>query len=133
MRECGGCTACCYVVEVGELRKPFRSPCPHCVEGEGCTVWGGPGGPGGAPIVCGTYACEWMRGHGEEGDRPDRSRVLVDLRLSKEGKPAYCAIGIEEGDEKKDPGRAALANIARDLGKPIHLTDKDLNVLEVIG
>jgi len=135
-RVCGGCVACCYVIEVGELGKPFRTPCPHAIPGEGCAIWGGPGGPDGEPKTCKVYRCAWAMGFGEERDRPDRSGVLVDLRVPSmvsTDQPRLYAIGIREGDERTPKARQAMTNIAQDTGHAVHLADRMMNVLEVIG
>lgn len=136
-RECGGCTACCYVIEVKELGKGFRKQCRHVVEGHGCGIWGGPGGPGGQPVVCARYRCAWAMGFGAEEDRPDKSGVLIDFRVPSiidlEATPALYAIGVQEGSEETPEARQAMSNVARDSGHPVNLADKMLNVLEVLS
>lgn len=136
-RECGGCTTCCFVVAVDELNKPFRSSCPHTIEGVGCGIWNGPGGPGGAPEACGAYRCAWAMGFGDEADRPDQSGVLIDFRvvsmIDVEEPPAFYAIGVRRGWEETPGAKRAMANVAKETGWSVHLADKDLNVLEVIG
>lgn len=135
-RVCGGCAACCHVIQVEEIGKGFRSRCPHLVERQGCAIWGGPGGPGGQPQVCATYRCAWAMGFGEPRDRPDKSGVLVDLRiptLVSMEQPALYAIGVREGTEATPKARQAMKNIAQDAGRPVHLADRMMKVLEVVG
>lgn len=139
-RECGGCTACCYVIQVWAVGKPFRTKCPYVVEGQGCGIWsgpGGPGGPGGQPQTCSTYRCAWAMGFGEMKDRPDKTGILVDFRVPStvdlDAQPAFYAIGIDAGDEDDPRAVVAMRNIARDSGWPVHLADQMMNVREVIG
>jgi len=126
-RECGGCTACCYVIKVEQLSKPFRSVCPFVVIGQGCGIWGGPGGPGGQPEVCAKYRCAWLSGYGDEEDRPDVSGILVDRRDL-----GLAAIGVREGYEKTPKARLAMERISRDAGELVTLTDRMLEPVEVI-
>lgn len=132
-RECGGCTACCYVIAVEQLDKPFRCDCPHAADG--CALWSGPGGPGGQPDVCASYRCAWAMGFGSEEDRPDKSGVLVDFRVddvnNTQAVPALYAIGVNEGDERKQTARDAMTRISRDSGWFVHLADSQMRVLEV--
>lgn len=136
-RECGGCTACCYVIQVKQIGKQFRTKCPYSVEGQGCGIWSGPGGPGGQPQVCSTYRCAWAMGFGDQADRPDKTGILVDFRVPSvvdlNTHPAFYAIGLDEGDEDDPRAVQAMKNIARDSGWPVYLADKMMNVREVIG
>lgn len=133
-RQCGGCGACCFVLDVPTVTR-FRTQCRHFVEGEGCGIWGGPGGPGGQPRICAVWRCAWAMGFGEETDRPDKSGILVEFspRTSITLEPsAFYAIGVREGSERARKARAAMFHISHDTGFPVHLTDRDRNVLEVI-
>ena len=128
-RECGGCTACCYVIEVPGLTG-FRSKCQHAVPGQGCRIWSGPGGPGGQPEICSQYRCAWAMGFGDEADRPDKSGLLVDFRVGNlldvlagatAESPAFYGIGLVDGMEDLDSFARAKANIERDTGWPVNL------------
>lgn len=132
VRACDGCTVCCYVLDVPEVKTTFRSLCQHATPGKGCALWQWrPGTPRGQPIACAHYQCLWLTGLGEEEDRPEDSGVLIDLRL-KDGEVGIYAIGVNEGDENRPEAREAMQRIASQTGHPVHLADKDLNVLEVI-
>lgn len=76
-RSCGGCTACCTVLAVDELRKPMRWACDHLTCG-GCRVYAE------RPQSCRDFNCLWLRGEiaGDESTRPDRLGVLFDYYQS---------------------------------------------------
>ena len=70
---CGGCTACCTVMAVVELRKPGRRACDH-VARDGCRVHAE------RPASCREFHCAWVRGAvaGGEATRPDALGVMFD-------------------------------------------------------
>lgn len=69
-RKCGGCTACCKTHEVVEIKKPRGVWCTHCDIGKGCRIYLE------RPQACKSFRCLWLRGVGDERDRPDRSKVV---------------------------------------------------------
>jgi hypothetical protein len=71
-RRCEGCSVCCTVLGVEKLGKPPDCTCVH-VTAAGCGIYAT------RPQVCRQYLCSWLLGLGQEGDRPDRSGVLVAL------------------------------------------------------
>jgi hypothetical protein len=75
-RSCGGCTACCMVVGVKALAKPFYCPCHHQGEGR-CNAYAQ------RPEDCRDYACFWLAGLGDDADRPDRLGVVLTLAESE--------------------------------------------------
>ena len=80
-RTCGSCTACCKALEVVELTKPLGKWCQHCSIGKGCKIYAE------RPQSCRDFRCEWLKGLGEEEDRPDRIRVILDYVKLPEGLP----------------------------------------------
>lgn len=55
-RHCEGCTSCCEFppIRTEKLQKPANMLCPHCVEGQGCTVYEV------RPDVCRGFYCGWF-------------------------------------------------------------------------
>lgn len=55
-RSCEGCTACCEFppIRTEKLQKPANTLCPHCAEGQGCTVYDV------RPDVCRGFYCGWF-------------------------------------------------------------------------
>ncbi len=55
-RDCAGCTACCTFppIHTEKLQKPANTLCPHCAEGQGCTVYSA------RPGVCRGFFCGWF-------------------------------------------------------------------------
>ena len=52
---CGGCTVCCDVMAVQELRKPFYTRCEHIVN-QGCDIYQQ------RPQGCREFICSWVAG-----------------------------------------------------------------------
>jgi hypothetical protein len=72
MRECGGCTACCKTHPIESIRKPQNAWCPECLKGKGCNIYAT------RPPVCAEFKCQWLLGFGNDNERPDKVRVVVD-------------------------------------------------------
>lgn len=71
-RVCGSCTACCKTHPILELKKPPAEWCPHCTVGVGCAIYHE------RPEGCREFQCQWLLGNGEEKERPDLSKIVVD-------------------------------------------------------
>ena len=102
-RECGGCTACCTVLAVHELRKPMRWACEHIVC-DGCRVYDT------RPQGCRDFDCLWIRGEipGDEAHRPDRLGVIFDsFRDATTNEPRFVAFEVWNG-AFHEPAAAAL-------------------------
>lgn len=70
--SCGGCTACCTVMEVGEIQKAAWTPCEHLVE-KGCGIYGK------HPSECKGFSCGWVNGlvgDGSDTYRPDKLGLM---------------------------------------------------------
>ncbi len=78
-RKCGGCTACCKALQVeeGDFLKPIHTWCPFCVVGTGC------GNYATRFKVCRDFQCGYLKGLGDDEERPDRTKVIPDFH--KEG------------------------------------------------
>lgn len=73
-RTCGTCTACCTVMGVAELGKPYAYPCLHLCEA-GCSIYPT------RPSSCAGFECLWRQGAiGGPGMRPEKSGVLIVLQ-----------------------------------------------------
>ena len=72
--DCGGCTACCDVIGVPQLGKPYYARCYHQAPA-GCGVYES------RPDDCRKYRCAWHLGVlGERTDRrPDQCGVLFTI------------------------------------------------------
>jgi hypothetical protein len=78
--DCGGCTACCDVLGVRELGKPYYARCSHLKVGCGCGIYDG------RPHTCSHYRCAWhLSLFKDEPDlRPDRSGILMHIEPERE-------------------------------------------------
>jgi Fe-S-cluster containining protein len=78
-RSCGGCTACCRPFAIKAVEKPANVWCQHCKVGTGCKIYDT------RPNACRGFACAWLFGAGELGDRPDELGVLWDTHELMQG------------------------------------------------
>lgn len=119
-RECGECSACCYVAEVEQTTAAY-STCPHLTDGaRRCSLYGTPA----RPAVCSAFQCAWLRGFGEESHRPDLSGVLLTTNVTRPGRWACFAGELEPGAVR---GRAAslVAAFARAHAAPVIVVEAD--------
>lgn len=116
-RQCGECTVCCTYLRISVLDKEGLTPCHNLFEfaadghtGGGCAVYDD------KPSVCNQYICEWLRGHGADEDRPDRSGILADnvLRIAN----AIQCKPIRDGAQDTVEGVAAVERISRSSETP---------------
>lgn len=70
-RECGRCTACCEIIGVAELGKPFYQQCTERVPKQGCAVYAE------RPQGCRLFECAWLQGYLSRPMRPDTCGVMV--------------------------------------------------------
>jgi len=75
-RSCGGCTLCCKLLPVKELRKPASQRCVHQRFKKGCAVYGQPS----MPRSCRIWNCQWLKNpQTKDMVRPDRSGYVIDV------------------------------------------------------
>jgi hypothetical protein len=81
--ECGDCQACCEVIGVNDLKKPYNQRCEHQCD-QGCNIYES------KPRSCTGFYCGWraMKSYpvGVEY-RPDKSGVLVYQDVNLRGQP----------------------------------------------
>jgi len=73
-RTCGECTACCTALPVGEISKPQGVPCRQCTK-VGCSIYQM------RPRSCRDFECQWLKGCGEDSQRPDLFGIINDYSL----------------------------------------------------
>lgn len=78
-RSCGSCTACCKTHSVSEIQKPAGKWCTDCTIGKGCNIYPS------RPSQCRDFRCEWLKGFGEESERPDRVKYVLDYATHRDG------------------------------------------------
>jgi hypothetical protein len=52
--------------------KPLGAWCAHWKRESGCDIYES------RPGACRSFQCSWIKGRGEEKDRPDRTKVVID-------------------------------------------------------
>jgi hypothetical protein len=120
--HCDSCQACCTVIGVEELGKPYQTRCQHQIPGSGCFEGGCAVYPG-RPNSCRSFECLWLSGviGDDSEDRPDKSGVIYCLSLC-EGRVALD-IYIISGAEKKSFNSELLTKVYKfieDSGIKIH-------------
>jgi hypothetical protein len=119
-RSCGGCTLCCQLIGVEEIKKTSFQDCPHRhgvlhASGPGCGIYAG------RPRSCAAWACMWLRSDPKdwpELERPDRVGFVVDelvdlIRLGGVETPA-AQIWVSQGHDdawQRDPGNAVIHSL----------------------
>lgn len=86
-RACGDCQACCATLMVDAVPEldptPFvKQPgtrCEHQCKG-GCSIYEK------RPTNCEVYYCWWRIGWGNEEDRPDKLKVIIDASATQTGR-----------------------------------------------
>lgn len=110
-RSCGKCDACCYVLEVRELKKPEYTDCQHRKPGGGCQIWTEPS----RPAVCGQWNCGWLLGWLSEEARPDKSGIVfypVAAHLTEAGIAHVAGQEIWSGALESEAGQKAFNFLA---------------------
>lgn len=73
-RKCGECTACCTVMGIKDIGKPYYVSCEH-LKACGCGIYPD------RPQACREFVCVWLHGCPvmTEEDRPDKSGYLFNI------------------------------------------------------
>jgi hypothetical protein len=103
-RECGPCTACCTVMGVLELGKPYNVPCEHVCQG-GCAIYKD------RPRTCRSWECQWRCGfvEGMQETRPDNLGAMLEWN------PHVAAIEVWLLRQVSDDKMAKIRRIADEL------------------
>lgn len=117
MRKCDGCTVCCYLGAVPELKKPERRTCKH--QSYSCLIYGKPE----RPKTCRDFKCSWLRGLGLDHDRPDKSQVMITVN-EMNGGIWICVIELIE-DALINEGKEIVLDIVSRLDLPAVVVDFD--------
>jgi hypothetical protein len=105
--QCGECTACCDVLGVRELGKPYFARCSHL--DKGCGIYET------RPDTCRAYRCVWHLGLlGDRPDfRPDKLGILLELNIEDKAGNKIDVFELVPGtmDAKRDQLKHILARI----------------------
>lgn len=118
-RSCGPCSLCCKVLLVQDSGADFEKPagewCTHCRAPNGCAIFDTDDLPG----ICRTWACAWRRGYLDEGERPDRSRVVVDVETSERFGRVWMLYEAWPGASLANSGAQHVLETLRATGLPV--------------
>jgi hypothetical protein len=112
MRQCDGCTLCCTTAEVQgkDFYKPVGEKCIH--QCNGCKIFGQES----RPEVCNTFKCAWLRGFGNEEDRPDKTKVLTSINNLFGNN--WIIIIEQEKDAYKTSGKNIIVDLINKVNLP---------------
>ena len=107
---CGPCTACCDVIGVDTVGKPYYARCPHLdplKNGASCGVYAD------RPGTCREYRCAWHLGYlGPRADRrPDQCGVVFQLEPQAGGRWLLAAYEHAPGSLMTDRTRFLIQQI----------------------
>lgn len=104
-RSCGGCTACCTLMNIPEFDNPAGTPCPkEC--STGCSIHEI------KPKTCKEYECAWLGSGLDEAFRPDKIRVMISMYNTPLGN---CIVAQELDKDAfwKDAAKSFVAAVAK--------------------
>lgn len=88
-RQCGECKACCHILAIPEIEKPFDTMCRHAGPGPRCcTIYDS------RPKPCKEYQCLWKLGAGTLEQRPDQLGLVISP--TRPGTPGYPGASVHE-------------------------------------
>lgn len=106
MPDCDGCTMCCKLLGVGELKKRANDWCTHCNIGKGCSIYEQ------RPPTCQEFACLYRFAQKAPlALRPDKSKVV----LAPSTNPNVICAHVDPGTPdawKKEPVHSQIKEFA---------------------
>lgn len=75
-KRCKGCTICCLIPKVPELKKPNGKLCTFCNK-DGCTIYKE------RPSDCRQFECAWLQSGASLDLRPDKCGILFERMNEK--------------------------------------------------
>lgn len=109
-RVCGGCNACCKPFAIPDIGKFTATWCAHCIRGTGCSIYES------RPQACRLFQCSWLKGTGEESDRPDRCGFIMNqTAVEVFGRTIEILemLEIEAGSLQSQRARQIIDHVAR--------------------
>ncbi len=122
IRECGKCAVCCVITEISEnnFYKCANCPCKYLNnEGYGCSVFGQKQ----KPNRCTEYECAWLRGFGENNDRPDKSNIMLFINNFNGGIWIFAIETLKNA--YKTSGKSIIIDIVKKMNLPVIVSDFD--------
>ena len=114
-RECGECYVCCDITEVvgADFIKPAKTQCPFLKDcpTHKCAIYET------RPKCCADFQCSWLRGFGDEDDRPDKNGLMVSIGNFNGGTWIF-AMEIKV-NAAQTSGKNILLNIGEQIFLPI--------------
>ena len=145
MRTCGECIVCCVYPRI-EDPQMSKAAMVHCSElrlsqpveenvwqfstdkKRPCKIYDDET----KPEICSYFRCMWLKGHGEEEDRPDKSLIMIDR--GKEIENAVECKQLAEGAADSVKGKLAIERISRDAGMvALVLSLYERKLMRVVG
>ena len=121
-RECGNCSLCCRIAEVkeGNFYKPACESCKFLKQnGKGCSIFGSSK----RPKICSSYECAWLRGYGEELDRPDLNDEMISISSFNGG--TWIFVQETKKHAHLTTGKNIIIDVANKVDLPVIISDFD--------
>lgn len=116
MKECGGCTLCCKLIDVPGLAGAGKW-CPNCKPGDGCQIYDD------RPNVCLGFDCFWRAENWPDSLRPDRCKVLFEALPGV--RTILVSIDPDRPDAWKKKEILKVIEKLRSKGRPLVLKTKN--------
>jgi len=118
MRTCNECTECCLeaFVQFRDFKKLQGKECPYQYK-KGCLLIESPE----RPKVCHDYYCSWMRGAGNDKDRPDKSGIIISINNLNGG--VFIFARERKENSVKTTGKNILTQVITQANIPAIVTD----------
>lgn len=109
--KCGGCTMCCRLLGIPELKKPVGEWCLHCKKGVGCNIYDS------RPNSCIEFECLYRQGliPSDLNYRPDKSKVV--FATASNGMIAAFVDPNYPNAWEKEPIYTVIKAIVNEMGK----------------
>ncbi|OGD84180.1 hypothetical protein A2572_03465 [Candidatus Collierbacteria bacterium RIFOXYD1_FULL_40_9] len=69
---CNGCTLCCKLLAIPELKKPLNTSCQFCAVGVGCNIYPN------RPLSCRKFNCLYITGNLDKKLKPKDCHVVFE-------------------------------------------------------
>lgn len=113
-RTCGPCSLCCRLLPVPELTKDAGRQCPKiALPAGGCSIHPT------RPAVCRSFECAWLRGAGDEDQRPDLTGIVVCGESRYGGRIGTVAYAAAESLDPQGPMFDRLERLAAISRRPV--------------
>ncbi len=126
IRQCGGCTVCCEVLEIPTIKKPKKTLCDNVCANGGCSIYQD------RPSECRTFQCLWSEGYSGEGQRPDKSGIMAYHIDTQYGRTLLILEVKEKAFTHRSSQKERLIKFAEKRNTPIFISNYNGETIAMI-